>query len=163
MPRRSRRPTESVGPSMLFSLEPLSNEEQELLKDAELAIRRRKLWLKIAPKESVSWAWSAFIESLAMVKASIDMGLVPCVQLDIGSSDYIRYRRIITDYQKACGAIPIDYTQVVDEIDRLHANGASLKELLFRLQGDAAKPRAHYAESWTVEASGLFDVKAART
>ena len=88
------------------------------------------------------------------------MGLAPCVQDHLSPSDQSRYQRIVADYQKGYGAIPIDYADVLDEVDRLHANDVSTKELLFRLQGDVAKPRAHYAESWTVEASGLFDAKA---
>ena len=151
----------SVDPPTLYSTEPLSDAELEILHMAELMIRRQKLRLTMAKESSGWWAWNAFIESLGTVNACIQGGHVPGAD-NLSPLEEARFARIVRDYQNTHGGRPIEYTTVLNEIDKLSLDGISTKELILRLQGDAAKPRAHYAESWTVEASGLFDVKAVR-
>jgi len=162
MPRKIRKAIEPVDPSTLYSTEALSGEEQALLRDAELLIRRWKLRLKMFPKKQAAlWSWDYFIEAIGATKASIEMGIVPCLISSDDASEEARWSQMIANYQKAYDSRPVDNGAIIREIDKLLGSGVSTRELILRLQGDSAKPRARYAESWTVEASGLFDVKGA--
>ncbi|MDP9112700.1 MAG: hypothetical protein M3O20_03345 [Acidobacteriota bacterium] len=165
MPRKARREAATpIDPSTLYSLAPLTDAELEILRMAEMMIRRRKLRLQVLSEaDAVSWAWNAFIEALGELKACIEIGLTPGNTVELTESQMRMKESIVRDYQNTHGGRPIEYTTVLNEIDKLSLDGIGTQELIFRLQGDAAKPRVHYAESWTVEASGLFDVKAART
>jgi hypothetical protein len=161
MPRKNRKEAAPVDPTTLYSAEPLSDAELEILHDAELLIRRWKLRLKILPKEQLPWwTWNCFIESLGAAKASIGLGAAPCFESNLSPSEEARWSQLVADYQKARGSSPIEYSAVLFAIDNLIGNGTSTKDILLRLQGDSARPRARYAESWEVENSGLFDVKA---
>jgi len=143
VPRKNPKPTEPVDPSTLYSTEPLSDVDLELLRMAELMIRRRKLRLQVLSKEdALSWDWNAFIESLGGAKAVVEMG-ISASTVDISESQMRTKESIVRDYQNTHGGRPIEYTTVLNEIDKLSFDGISTREFILRLQGDAAKPRAH--------------------